>query len=522
MMGPVEERSGEGAVAVGAVADGYRVERVLSVRTGRHTLAQATSPEGERVLLQLSERQPAEKGLRRRAARLASVRGSISHAHLLPLVGYGAESGDLHWGAVPADVATLAERLSESPLELKWVVGVLSQLSGALETARRQGLVPRSLTPADILVTDTEPPRALLADVGIDVPDVPACKHPFSVADADYLSPEEIRGAEPTPESCVYSLCCILVHCLTGAPPFPYDRPLLTLHAHQVEDPPSVSERNQHLPPELDLVVSRALSKEPRRRQRTPVAFMRAVQDALHVRAALPVRGHSSTRQQAPRAAPPLSTPSRARRERAAPHQAPAPVPVAPRAQAAPQKADAGAGRRPRRARPKRPRRPARRLRIPRAAITWSSLALAASGVAGFAAGAGGTESAAPAVNRQAMPAAAEPTRPAVSPVVKRLQAQRVALRQRLVAAKRPQDQLAAVKALQSAYGRAQDALRREPGVAHREASLLASFSEVEDAYRRLAVAGSEQSSAVWQAARARVAESERDLELLLRTGRWS
>lgn len=145
-----------------------------------------------------------------------------------------------------------------------------------------------------------------------------------------------------------------------------------------------------------------------------------------------------------------------------------------------------------------------------------------ASAVAGFAAGAAGTEPVAPAASTQAPLPAAEPAGPAVSPVVEQLQSRRVALRRRLSEAEHPRDQLQAVQALGTAYGRAQENLRREPGVAHREKILLGSLSDVESAYRQLALAASRRSGQAWQAARDRVEDSERDLELLLRTERWS
>ena len=68
---------------------------------------------------------------------------------------------------------------------------------------------------------------------------------------------------------------------MTGAPPFRHPRPLLTVHAHEVEPVPRVSERVPGLPPALDDVIARALAKDPRERYRSPTELVDAASRAL-------------------------------------------------------------------------------------------------------------------------------------------------------------------------------------------------------------------------------------------------
>jgi len=544
MISPRENQGHSGRhVTVGAMTDGFRVQRIVSVRAGRHTLAEATSPAGERVLLQLHEEESSEKGVRRRAARLARTRGAVAHGHLLPLMGYSSAGRDLCWGGVPPDTVTLAEKLGDgSRLEPAWVIAVMSQAAGALETARRQGLMPRSLTPADILVAGTDPPRALIADIGIDVPDVPACKYRASVADADYLSPEAIRGEAPTPESSVYSLACIVVHCLTGQPPFPCERPLLTLQAHQVEKPPRPSERDAQLAERLDDVIARAMSKDPRRRYQTPVALMRAIQDALRIRAPIPVRNRATTRaDQQP--LPVVGTPSPEEGSRSNGHASsePAPAPPAeatpaPRAGTKPPDHAQRRGPQPKRSERRERRRQKhregrkdrdprhggrKRLRMSWPTMSWAGLALVLSALAGFVAGTDGTEGSPASVSGPRAEPATETSRPTVSPVVRQLQARRVVLRRQLGQARLAPEQLEAARDLEGAYRSARVALAREP-MDSMGKSLVTSLGEVEAAYHELAAAAAQPSKEAWSRARAEVQARERDLELLLRSGSWA
>ena len=274
---------------VGTVVDGYRIDRIISVRAGLHAVVAATAPSGDGVTLKLLANAPQGKEVRRRLAKLSPVRASIQHPNMLPLVPKACGKQRLCLAGVPADAVTLADLLCNGPLPPKTAVALMSQVAGALETARQRGLTHRELSPAAIIVTAEDPPKALLTDFGLADPDAPGCELPAVVEDADYRSPEELHGEPPMSESCVYSLACILVACLTGSPPYPYDRPLLALHAHLVERPPRPSERNPDLPQELDGPVARAMAKDPATRYRAPGAFMLAVQSALGVEAPIPV-----------------------------------------------------------------------------------------------------------------------------------------------------------------------------------------------------------------------------------------
>jgi Protein kinase domain len=556
-----QETATESTVPVGTVIDGYRVERIIAVREGLHTLADATAPSGERVTLKLLADPLEGKDLRRRAAKLARVQASIAHPHVLSIVDDGKSREHFSLSRAPANAVTLEDRLREGPLEAKQAVILLSQLAGALETARRRGLVHRSLTPAAVIVTSDEPPRALLTDFGIAVPDGAGCERGEAVEDADYRSPEEIRGEPPTPESTVYSLACILVSCLTGAPPYPYYRPLLAVHAHLVEAPPRVSERNPDLPHELDEVVAKALAKDPQERYGSPVTLMRAVQRTVGMVA--PIPGPSAakrpeaakpqkrvapapTPRPVPAPPPPAgasgAAPEPPKREAArapAPAKEPAKQPARKPAAKPPAKEPADADHAARSRTPKRARRWRRRARgarqeraggwgtVRRLAPTWAGIALLASALAGFATGNGNAgenkapATAAPAPVEQPARPVAEAARPNVGSVVDRLERRRAAARRRLRAARLPAGQAAVATYLARVYGDARRSLQRAPGTSDQEAQLAAQMQAVESAYRQLARAP-RQGSGAWRLASEKVLDRERDLELLLRTHSWT
>ena len=83
------------------------------------------------------------------------------------------------------------------------------------------------------------------------------------VGTAQYLSPEQARGTDVDQRSDVYSLGIVLYELLTGTVPFNGDTPveIAMKHLSAVPEPPST--RRPDVPRDLDLIVMRALAKDP-------------------------------------------------------------------------------------------------------------------------------------------------------------------------------------------------------------------------------------------------------------------
>jgi serine/threonine-protein kinase len=93
------------------------------------------------------------------------------------------------------------------------------------------------------------------------------------IGTAQYLSPEQARGAPVDQTSDLYSTGIVLYELLTGEVPFTGDSPVEIAMKHLSEVPDTPSEHRPEVPDDLDLVVVRALAKEPAERYSSAAAM---------------------------------------------------------------------------------------------------------------------------------------------------------------------------------------------------------------------------------------------------------
>jgi hypothetical protein len=492
----------ERPIAAGMTIGGWRVARVLPARDDRCTLVETAPRDGGRALLKVFTAPDDE--VRRCVRSLGRARAGID-APLLPILEVGEDGGMLYVAHPLVRGCTLAELLAEGPLDPAAAMTLIAQVAGGLETATLLGLAHGTLTPESIIVTTAKPRQALLADYGLPMPSGAACARAAAIQAADYCAPEAARGAPVEPASSVYALACILVECLTGAPPYPYERPLVTLHAQLVESPPRVSERRSGLPAALNEVVATALNKQAPQRHASPARFVRAAQKAFGIKAPVPVAvaarryidaAAAAVRRPTP-AAKPARTPSR---------------PVGEERKLAPTGRHPPARTRTRGATHVAPKTHRRRALWSAPALGLLMALLASTG--GFATGhfTGGDQGAQP----PARPAAGTAERAAyardVDRVIQRLSAQRAAARRQLRAARGPAAQATQATALADAYRTARAALPANPG----SGSLANPLAAAERAYRRLAAAATRRDARAFRAARADVVRREAELAAAL------
>jgi serine/threonine protein kinase len=117
---------------------------------------------------------------------------------------------------------TLAARIRERRLSDREIGELGFEVAEALDYVHSQGVIHRDISPANIMLVDygttLSRPRARLTDFGIALDR--STKRSTSTADSGtvaYVSPEQVRRAEITTASDIYSLGLVLLQCFTGS-----------------------------------------------------------------------------------------------------------------------------------------------------------------------------------------------------------------------------------------------------------------------------------------------------------------
>ena len=147
-------------------------------------------------------------------------------------------------------------------------MSLAADICGALDFSHRNGIVHRDVKPGNVMITPAGSVKVMDFGIARAVSDSAATMTSTAavIGTAQYLSPEQARGEGVDARSDVYSLGCLLYELVTGAPPFTGDSPVSVAYQHVREDPRLPSSINPAIPPELDSILLKAMSKNPANR----------------------------------------------------------------------------------------------------------------------------------------------------------------------------------------------------------------------------------------------------------------
>jgi serine/threonine protein kinase len=95
----------------------------------------------------------------------------------------------------------------------------------------------------------------------------------------DYMAPEQAKDSHMADiRADIYSLGCVLYHCLTGQPPFQDKQPFRAIIRHATENPAPMKQLNPQVPDGLQKIVDRMLAKDPAQRYQTPLEAAKALE----------------------------------------------------------------------------------------------------------------------------------------------------------------------------------------------------------------------------------------------------
>jgi len=248
----------------------YRIMRKLGAGGMANVYLAEDQELGRRVAIKiLNDRHAGDEQFIERFRREAKNAAGLSHPNIVSIYDRGEAEGTYYIAMEFLDGRSLKELiLSRGPAPVSVAVDYARQILAALRFAHRNGLVHRDIKPHNVLV-DPEG-HVKVTDFGIARAGASQMTEEGSIiGTAQYLSPEQARGTQVDQTSDLYSLGIVLYEMLTGEVPFSGDSPVEIAMKHLSAVPSPLREKRPDVPKSLELVVLRALAKDPAARYQT-------------------------------------------------------------------------------------------------------------------------------------------------------------------------------------------------------------------------------------------------------------
>jgi eukaryotic-like serine/threonine-protein kinase len=204
------------------------------------------------------------------------ILASLEHPHIARLLDGGETEEGLPYLVMEyIEGSNILDYANAARLDTNARLGLFLKVAGAVQYAHQALVIHRDLKPANILVTQAGEPKLLdfgiskLLEPGPDQTRVHTSTG-MRLLTPDYASPEQVRGQAVTTATDIYSLGAVLFELLTGRKAqILKDYTAIEIDQVVCEKPverPSATAPLLKLSPDLDVIVLKAMHKEPARR----------------------------------------------------------------------------------------------------------------------------------------------------------------------------------------------------------------------------------------------------------------
>ncbi|MBL0427592.1 serine/threonine-protein kinase [Ramlibacter alkalitolerans] len=240
---------GRGAMGVVYLADDEALQRQVAIKT-----------------LLLPDDAKESRELEARFRQEAKAAGGVSHPNTITLYDFGREGNWLYIAMERLQGVELRELMEGGPLPLDGALDIAGQVALGLAAAHERGVVHRDVKPGNIMVLPGG--RAKIMDFGIARMKSSELRTATGtmIGSPKYMSPEQVAGHMVDQRSDIFSLGSLLYEMVTGQPAFQGSNfgQLLAAIMHGAAVPPS--QLRPDLPASIELVITRAMQKNPRSR----------------------------------------------------------------------------------------------------------------------------------------------------------------------------------------------------------------------------------------------------------------
>ena len=159
------------------------------------------------------------------------------------------------------------------------IARIMGEILAALEHAHANGVTHRDIKPGNLIMLADG--RVKVADFGIARIETSELTQVGEVMGTpSYMSPEQFQGRTVDLRSDIFSCGVILYQFLTGEKPFVGNTTTI-MYKVLGQEPLPPSTLNMSLPPDWDLLVSKAMAKNPDHRFQSAGAFAQAIRETI-------------------------------------------------------------------------------------------------------------------------------------------------------------------------------------------------------------------------------------------------
>lgn len=216
-----------------------------------------------------------------RFKREAEVNKKLNHPNVVNSIDAGFISGVSYIAFEYVDGQTLKEVIAEKgKMEQEEAVHCALSILAALSHAHQRGIIHRDVKSQNVMITRNG--QVKIADFGIaGLADTKTLTSDGNVmGSVHYFSPEQAKGMRATSASDLYSVGIILYEMLTGHVPFEGETAVSVAMMHLMDTPKPVQDEAD-VCRAVELIMERALKKEPRDRYQSADAMIRDLRRAL-------------------------------------------------------------------------------------------------------------------------------------------------------------------------------------------------------------------------------------------------
>lgn len=264
----------------GQTLGSYRLNRLLGKGGFGEVWEAETSDTGRKLAIKVLTQVPVlSSNIRDRFQQEGRLAASLNHPNCVyvfgaeEIDGYPAITMELMQGGTLQDLLNRDEKLS-----IAQAVDYTIQLIEGLEAAQQAGIIHRDIKPSNCFLGETG--NIKIGDFGLSKTlesDTKLTVTGTFLGTPSYSSPEQVRGQELDFRTDLYSLAATLYAMLTGHAPFEGKHAAEVLARIAADPPLPLQEKREDVPPGLEKIILRALSKDPQKRPASYDAFRKAL-----------------------------------------------------------------------------------------------------------------------------------------------------------------------------------------------------------------------------------------------------